>query len=330
MSKSRFSVIVTCYRQGKYICNMLPGLLTDLSTQDEVIIVDDGSDDGSVELLQREIAGVSRITLLTGPPSGSAAKARNRGLRAATGEWVSFLDGDDAYAAGRHALMAEGIASFPDADVIFSRNYWVLDPESPHKTVFPDGILQSDLADISHWHNDRWAEVDSSKLLKLSLTKVPPMHPLGMVFRRKWLTQRALEFDPRFPVAEDRDFILRALAGAKAIYLAEATGYYYVRGSGLDSRRDPEAVFARLLQHYTTLAPGFVQPSGLEEAAVWVKVAAAEETFAEVLSAHQYIGSALRYSLRSFVTKPSVRTAKQAVALALKRVFRSRPSGVEK
>lgn len=93
MSSSRFSIVVTCFNQRFFIREAIESAL--VQGAEEVIVVDDGSKDGSAELLQeyRDL-----VALCPMASNGGAPRARNRGVLAATGDYILFLDGDDILA----------------------------------------------------------------------------------------------------------------------------------------------------------------------------------------------------------------------------------------
>jgi glycosyltransferase involved in cell wall biosynthesis len=92
MSSKQFSVVVTCHNQRPFIRDAVESALSQPNYLREVIVVDDGSTDGSVEVLQ-EYADFLRLVVL--PVNRGAIEARNRGAALATGGYLVFLDGDD-------------------------------------------------------------------------------------------------------------------------------------------------------------------------------------------------------------------------------------------
>ncbi len=90
----RFSIIITCYNQRDFIRDAVQSALSQPNSLREVIVVDDGSKDGSVEILKRY--GDS-IRLLALPENRGAIEARNRGAALAAGDYIIFLDGDDLF-----------------------------------------------------------------------------------------------------------------------------------------------------------------------------------------------------------------------------------------
>lgn len=90
------SIIIPVYNSEDYLRECLDSLSRQTLTDWEAICVDDGSDDGSREILQKYVAEDERFVLLSQKRQG-AAVARNLGLSASQGEYVMFLDSDDRY-----------------------------------------------------------------------------------------------------------------------------------------------------------------------------------------------------------------------------------------
>jgi glycosyltransferase involved in cell wall biosynthesis len=91
----RFSIIINFYNQQGFIKDALDSALSQKSAEFEVIAVDDGSTDGSQEIL-REYGNKIRCVCLKN--NEGHAVAANRGASEATGKYLAFLDGDDAFA----------------------------------------------------------------------------------------------------------------------------------------------------------------------------------------------------------------------------------------
>jgi len=88
------SVIIPCYNSSETIQRALESVLLQEGVDTEIILIDDGSTDSSVEKA-REIAGKQlQILKIAGP--GGTARARNAGLKIAKGNWIQFLDSDDS------------------------------------------------------------------------------------------------------------------------------------------------------------------------------------------------------------------------------------------
>jgi glycosyltransferase involved in cell wall biosynthesis len=93
------SVVIPCYRCKATLQRAVASVTGQSSLPGEVILVDDGSDDGTLDLL-REIqdeSGADWVTVMALSENQGAAVARNAGWNAASGEYVAFLDADDAW-----------------------------------------------------------------------------------------------------------------------------------------------------------------------------------------------------------------------------------------
>jgi glycosyltransferase involved in cell wall biosynthesis len=94
VSGVRYSIIITCYNQLEFIEGAVKSALSQVHVSKEVIVVDDGSQDGSLELLRRYQGSVDLLALTT---NHGVSEARNRGAAIASGEYLIFLDGDDLF-----------------------------------------------------------------------------------------------------------------------------------------------------------------------------------------------------------------------------------------
>lgn len=90
------SVIVPLYNVYRFLPRLIECLKAQTLQQIEFILVDDGSSDATLQTAQKLSADDSRFRVLTQPNAGADA-ARKTGLKAANGEWVGFVDGDDYF-----------------------------------------------------------------------------------------------------------------------------------------------------------------------------------------------------------------------------------------
>lgn len=110
MYTPKVSIIVPVYNLENYIEQCVHSLLAQSYQNIEIILVDDGSRDNSLSLITQLAAEDSRI-VYTSQPNGGAAKARNTGLSLATGEFISFVDGDDMLSS---EVISDNIGYFDD------------------------------------------------------------------------------------------------------------------------------------------------------------------------------------------------------------------------
>jgi glycosyltransferase involved in cell wall biosynthesis len=104
----RFSIVVTCFNQRNFIQAAVESVLSQNHAGKEVIVVDDGSTDGSTVVLDRYANAVTLLKLST---NCGAIAARNRGAALAKGEYLVFLDGDDVLRQSALAVYEQLVAT---------------------------------------------------------------------------------------------------------------------------------------------------------------------------------------------------------------------------
>ncbi|MCF6526445.1 bifunctional glycosyltransferase family 2 protein/CDP-glycerol:glycerophosphate glycerophosphotransferase [Streptomyces sp. JJ36] len=123
----RLSVIVPVYKVQGYLRECLDSVLGQSFTDLELIGVDDCSPDGSGRILDEYAARDSRVTALHLAENVGLGRARNAGAERATGDYLLFLDSDDAYLDGALEAVARRLDACGDPDVLVFdhvRRYW--------------------------------------------------------------------------------------------------------------------------------------------------------------------------------------------------------------
>lgn len=110
------SVIVPVYNTEQYLERCIDSILRQSYRNFELILIDDGSTDGSRALCEQAQSADSRIVLLTQENSGASA-ARNAGLRAAKGQYIVFVDSDD-FVASSYLADLHAAAKSRDFDIV--------------------------------------------------------------------------------------------------------------------------------------------------------------------------------------------------------------------
>jgi glycosyltransferase involved in cell wall biosynthesis len=110
---ARYSVVMTAYNEEKWIGDAVASVLAQTYPELQLIVVDDGSSDGTVAALDRYRSD-PRLTLIRQENAGLSA-ARNTGIAASETEWVAFLDSDDLWMPTYLERVDAALAERPDA-----------------------------------------------------------------------------------------------------------------------------------------------------------------------------------------------------------------------
>jgi len=104
----KISALIPTYNRRARVLRAIDSVLGQTAPVDEIIVVDDGSTDGTAEAIRSRYG--SRVAILSQPNAGVSA-ARNRGIREAHGEWIAFLDSDDVWFPTKIERQIEALAT---------------------------------------------------------------------------------------------------------------------------------------------------------------------------------------------------------------------------
>lgn len=126
----KVSAVVPCFNRRNYVGRAIDSIMRQTVAVDEILVVDDGSTDGTAELVESRYGTAVRLVRQA---NGGVSAARRRGILEARGDWIAFLDSDDEWEPDRNRdllLGAERVA--PDVAWIFGDLRFVTDEgESP-------------------------------------------------------------------------------------------------------------------------------------------------------------------------------------------------------
>ncbi|GAA3632500.1 hypothetical protein GCM10022236_38820 [Microlunatus ginsengisoli] len=114
------SVVIPCFNYAHYLPVAVASVLSQEMVHVEVIIVDDASSDDSVAVARR-LARDSRVRVITQPWNQGPVDTFNRGMAAASGEFLVRLDADDALTSGSLARAVSAADAFPSAGLVYGR-----------------------------------------------------------------------------------------------------------------------------------------------------------------------------------------------------------------
>lgn len=172
----KISIIVPVYNLASYLPNCLDSLLGQTYKNVEVLVVNDGSTDGSWKLIQDYAKRDGRVVAIN-QPNGGAAKARNHALDMITGELLTFVDGDDMLSPDTLELL---LKKFEDSEldwvefpvVRVDANGKELNKAKAYSDFYPsnDEILQRDEF-VAYYASHRLSELACACLYRYSSVK---------------------------------------------------------------------------------------------------------------------------------------------------------------
>jgi len=109
------STVIPVYNRERYLAEAIESMLAQTYRPLEIVVVDDGSTDGSADVARR-YAPTVRYEF---QPHGGIASARNRTLALAKGRYLAFLDSDDLWEQGQLSVQMEVLRSRPEVDAVF-------------------------------------------------------------------------------------------------------------------------------------------------------------------------------------------------------------------
>jgi glycosyltransferase involved in cell wall biosynthesis len=182
------SIIVPAYNAESTILETINSVQQQTFSNFELIVIDDGSSDRTLELLQSVVDNRLRIFSYE---NGGVCVARNRGISHTTGEFIAFLDADDLWTADKLELQLAALQQHPEAGVAYSWTNFV-DEQGKFLFLYNKSIFEGNIY---------------GKLL-LSNFLGCGSNPLI----RRQAIESVKEFDSAFPYCADWDFYLRLAA----------------------------------------------------------------------------------------------------------------------
>lgn len=220
------SVIIPVYNCAGYVAEAIESALAQDWPNTEVVVVNDGSTDNSLAVLQ---GFGERIRLIDQKNAGPPA-ARNQGIAAARGDYIAFLDADDVWLQGKLSAQVRHMQAHPDVHTVFTR-WHVWEPGADGRFVRPPEIERQAVTDQVDAANSGWLYhrllLDCELLTTTVMLRASMVHRIG-------------GFDLALWNGDDYDYWLRASREGKITKL-QSVGALYRCVPGSVSRK-PNAV----------------------------------------------------------------------------------------
>ena len=213
MSSSPFlSIIVPVFNTIQFVSQCIDSILSQSFSHYELLLIDDGSTDGSGRVCDEYASKDSRIKVIHKENAG-VSSARNVGLDKAEGEWVCFIDSDDELLSGGLKTMVDCVSD--DLDLVLA------------------GYERYDESGSVFYRVDDRVVLKLSKKKSLSFLYEPHAqyycylgYVWGRLFRNRIIQDHHLHFDPKLKIKEDTLFIAQYILSSNGITCFTTTPVY--------------------------------------------------------------------------------------------------------
>ncbi len=230
MSNPLVSIIVPCYNAGLFITEALESILGQTYQNIEIIIINDGSTDDSVEKIKK--LSDPRIQLFHQENKGQCA-ALNAGIASSRGEYIKFFDADDIMCSEHIELQVKTISG--RKDVVASCEWY--------------RFFNNDISTAVYAPETVWENLPPLTWLKTALTQQYDMMAAWLWLIPRQMLDEVGYWDERLSLNNDFEFSVRLLLHAKEVLFTKGAKVYYRsgRGEGLSESTTETAYEAAIL-----------------------------------------------------------------------------------
>ncbi len=189
------SIIIPTFNRCQHLKRALDSIAQQIVSEYEIIIIDDGSTDGTTEMVEKYYPQVEYFY----QANEGVSAARNKGLTLAKGDWIAFLDSDDEWLPGKLASQVNALKSMPNYKICHTEELWVR-----------NGVRVNQMK--KHKKSGGWIFKHCLPLCAMS--------PSSILIHRSIFDDVGY-FNPALPVCEDYDMWLRISAKYPVIYIEE-------------------------------------------------------------------------------------------------------------
>ena len=191
----KISVVIPTFNRISLVARAIDSVLKQSLNPYEIIVVDDGSDDGTSEMIKNKYKSIKLIQ----QQNNGVSAARNNGIKHAKGDWIGLLDSDDEWTEKKLENQADRLIKTPEYDFCHTNEIWIrngvrVNQKKKHEKY--GGYIFDKCLDICR------------------------ISPSSTLFKKNIL-EHVGWFDTQLPVCEDYDLWLRITADYKILFVDE-------------------------------------------------------------------------------------------------------------
>jgi glycosyltransferase involved in cell wall biosynthesis len=229
----KVSVIIPTFNCEPYVEACILSVTRQTERDLEMIVVDDGSTDGTSKILKKLASADDRISVLSIPRTGHPGATRNRGLARAQGQFIAFLDGDDLYHPEKVSRSLSLLELSPETDIVFHDCARFSAGYPKDKGILEEIGFTSLAADyLERTSDDSYGTHDFYVFMSVGTI---PFLTCSVMCRRSLLDAGTLLFREDLLTGEDIEQWLRMASHCQVAYLNRVLSYYRQRPESLTS-----------------------------------------------------------------------------------------------
>ncbi len=309
------SVVVPCYNAAPFVAATLRSVLAQQGFELQVIVVDDGSTDGSPELVARDFPAVTMVR----QTNAGVAAARNTGLAHARHDWVAFIDADDLWLPGKLQAQWALLSGHPEAGLAYTA-WKVWTSNEPEPTADWLAQLARDAARSELWQG-------ASGWIYPELLVDCEVWTSSVLVRRELLVQVG-GFDAALRIGEDWDLWLRLSRLTPMLRVTRPLAIYRMHPDSI-TKAPPDTNYKHLVVMRALERWGVAGPDGRRARMADVRRSQAR-TWMDLAGARARLGAmahARRDAVRAVQSQPLALRGWKVLARTLVRSFMSAADG---
>ena len=206
MDNIKVSVILPVFNEANYIKATLDSIINQNFNGYEVIVVDDGSTDDTLNIVKKTLEGLSLPHQIIHQENSGVSSARNKGISLASGEYIVFVDGDDY-------ILTNHLSQLYNEGIDFSLTQMVK--------------KENDI--LSNIHYYEFEEISANDFIRMELEMKIPFNFVQLSYKTDIIKKHNLKFREDVTYGEDTDFAIRALSHGNSIKISNEITYYYIQ-----------------------------------------------------------------------------------------------------
>lgn len=206
MDNIKVSVIIPVFNQEDYIPTTLDSILNQDFKDFEIIVIDDGSTDDSLEIINDKLSNTKIQHKIIHQENSGVGSARNRGIDEACGEYLLFVDGDDYISSNHLSELYNGSSDFSLTQLVKKSGDSTTSPYVYHEL-----------------------EMSTKDFIKLELEMKIPFNFVQLLYKTDIIKNNNLKFSSDVIYGEDLEFALKALSYGNTIKISNEITYFYIQ-----------------------------------------------------------------------------------------------------